>query len=432
MNRLIFLLGIALFFFALAKPVMAVTTSAEITNYTNDTLKIITLIASAAAVFFLVKGGYLYFSSTGKPEVLDEAKKTIKNALIGLVIVLAAGTIVSLFSNAFDFSSGSGSASSISLTPINTVKPSDGLTQVLTDSVSAFIQNIVESATKPIVDGIISYLTTTPNLLDNAIILKFWLVMLGITDTLFVLVIALLGLHFMSASTFGFEEVQLRQLLPRIGIAFLGANTSLFLADYVIVTCNALVKGVLNSTNGLNHAWVTNAINLDNLAGGTTPLITLIFLVLFLILAIVLLLMYVSRLIMISLGAVLSPFIFLLWTIPKCADFAEIAIKSYLVTVFIVFVHVVIIQLASSFLAMPENNNNSLIPIAVAIGLFITLLKVPSLMMQMVLYTSRNGTFKKLGSQIINVITTDNSASATRAASVQKATAKLPRKVVNV
>jgi hypothetical protein len=115
---------------------------------------------------------------------------------------------------------------------------------------------------------------------------------------------------------------------------------------------------------------------------------------------------------MISLGAVLSPFIFLLWAIPKTSDFAEISVKTYAVTVFIAFVHVVIIQLASAFLALPGNAGNSLISIGVAIGLFFTLLKTPSLMMQLVMYTSGNGTVKKLGGQIINVITSDKGAAS--------------------
>jgi hypothetical protein len=132
--------------------------------------------------------------------------------------------------------------------------------------------------------------------------------------------------------------------------------------------------------------------------------------------AIVLLLFYISRLIMISLGAVLSPLIFLLWAIPKTSDFAEISIKTYTVTVFIAFVHVVIIQLASAFLSLPQNSGNSLISIGVAIGLFFTLLKTPSLMMQMVMYTSGNGTVKKIGGQIINVITSDNSSTSTDSA----------------
>lgn len=419
---------IALFLLA-SHTAWAVGTSSEITQYTSDTLHIITLIASFAAVFFLVKGGYLYISSTGKPEAIIQAKKTIKNALIGLVIVLASGIIVSLFNGALNTPSSTGADANVSITPIDTIKPNDGLTQVLIDAVSGFIQNIVESATKPIVDGIIGYLATTPNLLNNQVIVNFWLVILGITDSLFVVIVALLGLHFMSASIFGYDDVSLGQLLPKIGLAFLGANVSLFLADYAIITVNALVKTVLNATGGLNHAWIVDAINPATLITGTTSLITLVFLILFLIIAIVLLLMYISRLIMISLGAVLSPFIFLLWIMPKFSDLAEIAIKSYIVTVFMIFVHVVIIQLASSFLSLPNNSGNSLVSIAVAIGLFLTLLKVPSFMMQMVFYTSKNGAFKKLGHQIINVMSTNNSSSSTRD-KAQNTAVKTPRKVV--
>jgi hypothetical protein len=272
-------------------------------------------------------------------------------------------------------------------------------------------------------------LTTTPSLLSNQVVFNFWLVILGITDSLFVLVVAILGFHFMSASTFGYDDVELSQLLPKIGLAFLAANVSLFLADYAIVTVNAMVKTVLSSTGGLNHAWIVDAINPTTFITGTTPLISLVFLILFLIIAIVLLFMYISRLIMISLGAVLSPLICLLWIVPKFSDFAEIAAKSYIVTVFMVFVHVVIIQLASSFLSFPNSAGNSLISIAVAIGLFLTLLKVPSLMTQMVFYSSSNGVFRRMGHQIINVMSTDNTSSKTRDVA-QNGAVKTPRKVV--
>jgi hypothetical protein len=429
----IILSGLFLAYLFLPSPVLAV--SPEITAYTNDTLSIITLISTAAAVFFLIRGGYLYLTSTGNPQALDQAKRTIKQALIGLVIVLAAGVITSVFRNAVNSGTADGGATSLQLSQIESVKPSDGLTQVLIDAVASFMQNIVESATRPIVDGVMNYLTTTPSLLGNSVVVRFWLVSLGIVDSLFVVVVALLGLHFMSASSLGFEEMELKHLLPRIGLAFLGANISLFLADYAVLTCNSLVKAILNSTGGLNHAWVVNAINPTTLINGTTPLITLIFLALFLIVAIVLLLMYISRLIMISLGAVLSPFIFLIWTLPKFADTAEMAVKTYLVSVFMIFIHTVVIQLAGSFLALPESNENSLISIAIAIGLFLTLLKVPSLMMQAVLYTSRSGALKKIGGQIINVISADNSSSATRAAAATTSTpgtaeVKTKRKVV--
>jgi hypothetical protein len=425
MLKLMLLASIILSSLLFPHSVLAASSIPEITSYTSDTLTSITLIASASAVFFLLRGGYLYITSTGKPEVLEEAKKTIRNALLGLVLVIAANAIVSTLQGALVGNANTGTITNLPLAQIESVKPNEGLTQVLIDAVNGFIQNIVESSTKPVVDGIMTMLTTTPELLTNGTIVKFWLIMLGITDTLFVLVVALLGLQFMSASTFGFEEIEFKHLLPRIGLAFLGTNISLFLADYAVKTCNALVSGVISATGGLNHAWITNAITLQNITTGTAPLITLIFLLLFLIVAIVLLLMYISRLIVIALGAVLSPFIFLLWTLPKTADFAEMAIKSYLVSVFMIFIHVVTIQLAGSFLALPEQTSNSLISVAVAIGLLLTLLKIPSFLMQLILFSRSVGTVKSMGSQIINVMSTDSAHKGTVGA-------KTPRKSINI
>jgi len=407
----------------------ATSAPAEITAFTTDALSIITIISAAAAVFFLIRGGYIYITSTGRPDALEDAKKTIRNALIGLVFVLASNLIVSVLSGALVGDGGSTNTANLPIAQIQSIAPSDGLTQVLIDAVNGFIQNIVESSTKPIVDGIMTFLSSTPTLLNNSSIVKFWLIMLGITDSLFVLIVALLGLQFMSASTFGFEEIEFKHLLPRIGLAFLGANVSLFLADWAIQASNALVSGVISATGGLNHAWITNAVTLQTLANGTAPFIILIFLLIFLVVAIVLLLMYISRLIIISLGAVLSPFIFLLWTLPKTADFAEMAIKGYLVSVFTIFVHVVTIQLAGSFLTLPEQTNNSFIAIAVAIGLLLTLLKIPTFMMQLILFSRSVGTVRHMGTQIMNVMSTDTSSS--RAYKGTRST-KAPRRTINI
>lgn len=432
MRRVLTTIGIIVTsFFLVSSPVFAQTTNPEILEYTNNTLQIITLISTAAAVFFLVKAGYLYITSAGKPEALESAKNTIRNAIIGLTLVLAANVVTSVFQHALNSQTTSGTGTPVNIVSVETVEPSEGLTQVLIDAIGGFIQNIVESSTEPIVNGVLGYLTTTPTLLDNEVVRNFWFVTVGIVDALFVLVVALMGLQVMSASTFGFEEVEIKQLLPRLGLSFLAANISLFLADYAIITCNALVKAILDSTGGLNHAWIEAAFNPTAVISGTTPLIILIFMVMFLVVSIVLLLMYISRLIIISLGAVLSPFIFLLSALPKFSDLASIAIKTYLVSVFIVFVHVVIIQLASSFLTLPEHSENSLISIAVAIGLFITLLKTPNLMMQMVMYTANSGSMKKLGNQIINVMTTDNASVASRA-QAQDTASKLTRKAIKL
>lgn len=400
-------------FFFFTTPVFAATTNSEITNFTNQTLNTLLVFATAAATLFLVRGGYLYITSTGKPDALEQAKNTVRNALIGLVLVIGAAVISSLLSGAFNTPSSQSGSAQLELSPIVAAKPSDGLTQVLLDAIGGFLQNIVQSATKPLTDGIITFLTTTPSILHNSVIFNFWLVILGITDSLFVLMIALLGFHFMSASTFGFEEIEFKHLLPRIGLAFLGANMSIFLADWIVLSCNTLVSALLNATGGLNKAWITNAFDPTSLATGSTILITLIFMILFVILSIVLLLFYVTRLITIALGAAMAPLIFLLWSVPKFADFAEISVKAYITAVYTVFVHVVIIQLASSFLTIPgSSGTNSLISILVGIGLLFSLLKTPSILMQLVFYNTGRGMIRKVGGQIMNVISSTSKEAA--------------------
>lgn len=403
----------------------------EIQTFTTQALNTISIIASLAAVFFLIKGGYLYITSTGKPEALESAKKTIRNALIGLVLILSANVFVSLLTTSLSSGSPVSDQVQYTLEPLEAAEPPDGLTMVLTEAIAGFLQSIIQSAVQPLVNGLITFLTTTPSVVSNETIYDFWLIILGITNTLFALVIALVGLHIMSASTLGFEEVELKQILPRIGLAFLLANMSIYLIDWVIKSCNVLVETVLNATGGLNQVFLTDAFNPDTFSILDAALITLIFGVLFIVLVVVLLLFYISRLIMIALGAVLSPLIFLLWALPKTTDFAEISAKTYIITIYSVFVHVVIIQLAASFLTFPgEAGTSTLLSVLIGIGLLFTLLKSQSMMYQLVFYNTGKNVIKKVGSQIVNVINTSHTEESTSTSSNQPA--KTPRKAVNV
>ncbi len=400
-------------FFVAAAPAFAVE-NADVAAFTHDTLNILLIIGTAVSTLFIVFAGYQYITSTGKPDAIENAKTTLRNAIIGLVLVIGATGFVSLLSGAFNSPAPGGGAAALSLTPIQPTAPGGGLTQVLLDAIAGFLQNIVQSATKPLVDGIISFLTTTPEILTNSVIFNFWLIILGITDSLFAIVVALLGLHLMSASTFGFDDLDLKQILARVGMAFLFANTSLFWCNYIIIACNTLVHALLNATGGIGSAWILNAFNPATLVTGTTSLITLIFMLLFVILAVVLILFYITRLIMVALGAVLAPLVCLLWAIPKFADFAEISAKTYIMTVFSIFIHVVVIQLASAFLTIPgQQGTNSLLSILIGIGLLFTLLKTPGIMMQLLFYNTGRGFMKNMGGQIMNVISSSKTEEST-------------------
>ncbi len=411
MKKLILKIGILL---PLLLPSVAFAASnPDVDRFASDAMTVILALAGTAVVFFLVRGGYLYITSTGDPAALEDAKRTIRNALIGLVIVIAASFISNILGESFTQSSTPGTATTLELSPIELQEETGTLTQILLDAVSGFLQNIIGSVTKPILDGIVWFLTSTPSLSNNSVVFNFWLVIVGITDSLFALAIALLGFRVMSASSFGFEDVPLKELLPRIALAFLLANTSIFWIDWAIELCQTLVNAVLNATGGLSSAWIINAFDPAALLSGTTALITLVFAIVFILLAVVLLIFYISRLMILSFGAVISPLICLLSLSSKMSDFVGNAVKIYLITLFTVFLHVIIIQLASAFLTVPgQVGENPIIAILVGIALFSVLLKSTSISVQLAMSSQAGNTLQKFGSQVINVISSNSGKGA--------------------
>ena len=93
--------------FVLAEPAFAAEV-AGVSNVENFIRSIITVIAGLAglvATIFFVIGGFTYITSSGNPEHLDRAKRTLLWSGIGLAIVIAAFVIsqiiVTLATNAF-------------------------------------------------------------------------------------------------------------------------------------------------------------------------------------------------------------------------------------------------------------------------------------------------------------------------------------------
>ena len=90
----------------LSQPAFAAT--AGVSNVENFIRSIITVFAGLAglvATGFLVAGGFTYITSSGNPEHLDRAKRTITYALIGLAITIGAfvisNIVTTLASSAF-------------------------------------------------------------------------------------------------------------------------------------------------------------------------------------------------------------------------------------------------------------------------------------------------------------------------------------------
>ena len=97
----------------------------------------------------------------------------------------------------------------------------------------------------------------------------------------------------------------------------------------------------------------------------------------------------------------------MLWLAPGFRDFAETSMKTFLSTIFVLFVHVVILQLASSlFSGMATTSNNALpdtlIAMVAGIATILTLLKVQGVMMQFSFVSMGARNLKKLGGQFMN------------------------------
>ncbi len=374
-------------------------------DYIAPTVQILVGIASIASVFFLVHGGYLYITSRGNPESLENAKRILRNALVGLVLVIGAATLTTILSSAYGNPSNTTGASLPNLQAIQPQDVGNGLVEVLIRAVTGFLNNIIQTVAAPFLSALDYFTKETPLMASNSGVFNLWLAMVAITDVLFILTVALLGFHVMSAASFGFDELEFKHLLPRIALAFLLINTSIFFIDAIIQLSNVLITATGKIT-GTTSVWVTLTTVVKE-SGGQGAAALLVMLA-FLIFAVILLVYYVGRIVVLFLGAVLSPLVIALWLLPSFRDFSVSAIKTYIMTIFVLFVHVVTLMLAAAlFVGMSATDGSNEVPnvlMSMVIGLatVLTLLKTQGVMMQFSYVGMGARNARKLGGQFMN------------------------------
>lgn len=97
MKKLIFLYSVIFTSLALASPVFAQASDVvKVQNFITNIVQVLTLLAGTLASAFFVWGGVRYITSSGNPETLEGAKKTIMYSAIGLTITLAAFVITNI------------------------------------------------------------------------------------------------------------------------------------------------------------------------------------------------------------------------------------------------------------------------------------------------------------------------------------------------
>ncbi len=67
-----------------------------VTDVMKKALNTLFALSGTAAVLFIVLGGFQYMTSAGNQEQADKGKKTLMYAVIGLIIIILATTIVNI------------------------------------------------------------------------------------------------------------------------------------------------------------------------------------------------------------------------------------------------------------------------------------------------------------------------------------------------
>lgn len=373
-------------------------------EYVAPTIRTLAALAAIVCTFFIVNSGYLYMTSSGKPEQMDHAKHVLRNALLGLIIVLSAATLTSILTSAYGHPAGGQTAALPSLQAIPPHNAGNGLVDVLIKAVTGFLNNIIQAVATPFLAALDHFTKSTPLMAGNPSVFNLWLTIVGMTDVLFVVILALIGFHVMSAASFGFDEIEFKHLLHRIGLIFLLLNTSIFFIDGIIELSNVLITAI-GKVAGSSSPWESlTAVVKDT---GGQGLAALLMMLAFLIFSVFLLVYYVLRLVTLFIGAVISPLVILVWLVPGFRDFSETAIKTYMTTIFTLFVHVVILQLAASlFTGMAATGENqvpdTLMAMVVGLATIMALLKTQGVMMQFSYVSMGARNTRRLGSQFMN------------------------------
>lgn len=391
-------------------------------SYVTPAVLTLSAFAALVSAFFLITGGIQYMSSTGDPARLENAKKTIRNAIIGLVLVLAAATLTSILSNAYGNQPESISNQLPALQEITTNEQDKSFGDLIVKGIVSLLRNIVDTAAEPFLGSLSYFVNGTQLMAQNASVFNLWLAIVGMTDILFVLVVALLGFHIMSFSTFGFEELEIKHLLPRLGLAFLLINSSIFVIDALIGLSNIMIYALQSGFPSVDIWAVLTSITKQSSEMGVVGLLVM---VAFLILSIMLLLFYLMRLVALYIGAILSPLVILLWLIPAFKDFAITALKTYLATIFVLFVHAVIMILAASILtgidaAEPSAQPNALMAMMVGLATILTLLKTQSFLQEVSTVASVPRAAREMSGSFIRSVGYMNSARKGTAKSATK------------
>lgn len=354
-------------------------------------LSTVTTVATALFALFILIGGLYYMTAATSVERKLHAKDIITKGSVGFLLVLTCSSAALFLQSAYTDKVVQPAAS----TDLKLEKVDDSSGNFMTDVIRNFLIDVVKIGDS-LADTLNGFFIKTPLMAETTAVFNVWKTVLVIAVSMFSLVVAIIGFRLMSASVFGFQEGEIRTILPQIAGAFFVMIFSIFIIDFFITIANMMTKALVAGSD--NQILITT---IKAFIGGAAvvPIGGLLLILVLVILLVLLLLYYLRRLVVLYIGAALSPIIVLCWLLPVFRDFAVLAAKQYLMTIFIIFVHMVILLLAAVLFS--GFGNESILTLLLAIATMSVLLKSSSTINQMVSSSGMTNSMKQMGTTLV-------------------------------
>ncbi len=225
----------------------------------------------------------------------------------------------------------------------------------LLNQAAQWVARAIISVIEPLIDKIdqnsLNFITQTPpdGTYQNATVMQFTQWSISVVNVAVAVFIVIAGYNIMIARQVGASSYGIMEFLPRIALAVLSANFSLFFIRFFIDLENALCLGV---TDLFGLTFLTNTIT--GLFQGNLIGAGLLVFVLAIVLGVMNLLLagqMLLRLALLVLLIVLAPLAMLCWGLPQTQGYARLWTSTFAATVFVQFFQVSVLALGGMLIS---------------------------------------------------------------------------------
>jgi len=245
------------------------------------------------------------------------------------------------------------------------------------------------SVMQPLIDKIdqnsLNFITQTPpdGTYQNATVMQFTQWSISVVNVAVAIFIVIAGYNIMIARQIGASSYGIMEFLPRIALAVLAANFSLFFIRFFIDLENALCLGV-NDLFGLT--FLTNTIT--GLFQGNLVGAGLLVFVLAMVLGVMNLLLagqMLLRLALLVLLIVLAPLAMLCWGLPQTQGYARLWTSTFAATVFVQFFQVSVLALGGMLISYASTAHllsldSTVLSLLISVAVIYLVLRIPGML----------------------------------------------------